>query len=120
MNLQQGMALTGKYTKRIFDYISSIRNFKDHYGKYPYIDLLEFKNLMHLSEEDYSKFGIFRVRILDKAIKEINKYSDFNVRYTPVKKGRKIIGLTWQISKNPKSKVIFWNTKECNTSGLRL
>ncbi len=102
LNLQQGMALTGKYTKRIFDYISSIRNFKDHYGKYPYIDLLEFKNLMHLSEEDYSKFGIFRVRILDKAIKEINKYSDFNVRYTPVKKGRKIIGLTWQISKNPK------------------
>lgn len=53
------------------------------------------------TEKKYEKMGMFKQRVIDSAVSEINDKSCFNVTYDYIKKSRKIVGFKFKIeSKN--------------------
>lgn len=63
-------------------------------------EMLEFFNVE--DKESYqTNVGDFRKRVLDRAIKEVNEYTEYSVDYEALKAGRKIKGfkLRWQKNK---------------------
>lgn len=47
---------------------------------------------------EYSRFGDFRLNVIDRAIKEIRNKCILNITYTYIKDGRKVIGFIFHIS----------------------
>ena len=50
--------------------------------------------------ENYKNFKDFRNRVLDVAVREINQFSDIDVEYEPITKGRKTVSLLFRIQDN--------------------
>ena len=76
-----------KYTIRMYELIKSI-HFHDleEYKREYQVD--ELKKL--LDAENYDRWIHFKQRVLDTAVNEINDFSDKNVRYETIRKGRSI------------------------------
>lgn len=53
--------------------------------------------------ENYKNFKDFRNRVLDVAVREINQYSDIDVSYEPITKGRKTVSLLFYIHEHDAS-----------------
>lgn len=51
--------------------------------------LIVLKDLLQCSD-DYDRYNNFKVRVLDKAMEEINLYTDLEVSYKPIRVGRSI------------------------------
>lgn len=49
-------------------------------------------------EEKYAKFSHFKSRVLDSAVKEINRVTMYNVEYSYVKKGKAVEGISFHIN----------------------
>ena len=64
------------------------------------IQLQELRELLGLDDDKYTRYQDFRVRILDKAQKELAEQTDIKFTYEPVKKGRKIAALAFNIQRN--------------------
>lgn len=47
----------------------------------------------------YKNFNNLKVKVLDKAIAEINKYTELEVEYKTIKRGRKVVEIAFQIKK---------------------
>lgn len=89
------LRLKSKYTIRLYELIKSIHYSElQEYSKDYTLD--ELKEL--LSAENYRTFQHFKERVLEPAILEINKYSDKNVEYLPLKRGRGIFGVRLMIT----------------------
>ena len=86
------LALRGKYTIRLYEFFKSYSFM--HEKK---VEINELKNV--LQAEHYINYKDFRNRVLDKAVKEINEYTDIEVSYTTENKGKKVIALTFYIKK---------------------
>lgn len=64
------------------------------------IDLQELKCLLDVDNvKSYERYPIFRQKVIDVAIKEINGLSDINVSYEPMKKGNKVVSILFRIKK---------------------
>ena len=76
-----------KYTIRLYELINSIhfRPLEEYVRTY---NLEELKVLM--GAEIYTTYQTFKTRALNMAVNEINRYSDKNLRYEVVKKGRSV------------------------------
>lgn len=60
------------------------------------------KKLMVDKIKSYSDYGKFRQKVLEIAQKEINELTDINVYFEPIKKGRKVVAIRFQIvAKDP-------------------
>lgn len=64
------------------------------------IQLQDLRELLGLDDDKYTRYQDFRVRILDKAQKELAEQTDIKFTYEPVKKGRKIAALAFNIQRN--------------------
>ena len=64
------------------------------------IQLQELRELLGLDDDKYTRYQDFRVRILDKAQKELAEQTDIKFTYEPVKKGRKIAALAFNVQRN--------------------
>ena len=71
------------YSKQLYEWLKSYL-----YAREKEIDVEDLKFI--LTAEGYKNFNMFRQRVLDKAVKEINEYSDIEVIYTEEKSGRKV------------------------------
>jgi plasmid replication initiation protein len=75
------LAMKCKYSMRMYEYLLSLKY------KYQFkVDIDELKK--RIDAENYDKFSHFKVRVLEPAIEEINKYTDIQVEYKLVKEGR--------------------------------
>jgi plasmid replication initiation protein len=86
------LALKSKYSVRLYELFKSYAFQKE---KVFLID--EFKEL--LLATNYNNFKDFRNRVLEKAIDEINFYTDLDVSYETITKGRKVIAVKIYIKK---------------------
>jgi len=59
-----------------------------------------FKNLMGIETGQYQIFTMFRKRVLDRAIDEINSKTDIHLDYRLVKQGRKNVAINISVTKN--------------------
>lgn len=65
-------------------------------------DLVELKQILGISEK-YKLYGHFKDRIISKAQKDLNEYTDILFDFKEKKKGRKVIGLIFSIYPNKKN-----------------
>lgn len=86
------LALKGKYSIRLYEYFKSYSFM--HEKK---ISIEELKKT--LQAEHYTNYKDFRNRVLEKAVAEINQYTDLDVSYNTEHKGRKIIALIFYIKR---------------------
>lgn len=84
-----------KYSVRLYELIKSIHfhDLEDYSRTYT---LEELRRIM--GAETYTTYQTFKTRALNMAVKEINLYSDKNVSYEPIKKGKSVVALRLNIS----------------------
>jgi hypothetical protein len=86
--LLSALRLTSKHAKRIYTFCSQWKDV----GETKKFDLLEFKRMLGLVDakgnEEYTKVAMFKTKVLDIAVKQINEHTDLNISYTLEKKGR--------------------------------
>lgn len=83
-------------------YIKNKRRFRNSYqlDQYanPYIELKELRRITNTMNK-YSRFSSFDSTVLKKPIEEINSNTDFNVSYDKKISNRKVVGITFHITK---------------------
>lgn len=86
------LAMKGKYSIRLYEILKS----------HAYIGFAEYE-IDHLklliNAANYPVYNNFKVRVLDKAIGEINKYTDLTINFQPKRTGRNITSLQFTIEK---------------------
>lgn len=105
------MELNSKYSIILYKWISMNYNQFESYKengkrreeqleqlKNPYITMKEFRRMTDTLNE-YSRFQNFESRVLKVATDEITKYTNYNITYEKIKKGRSIGGIQFYIDK---------------------
>jgi len=86
--LLSALRLTSKHAKRIYTICSQWKDV----GETKKFDLLDFKKMLGLvdakGKEDYEEVSMFKKKVLDVAVKQINEHTDLIISYTLEKKGR--------------------------------
>jgi len=87
------LVMKSQYSIRIYELLKS---YAFLHSKSFEID--EFKNLLMVENiKSYKDFSLFRVKVIEIAVKEINEYSDIKVSYRPIKKGNKVVKLEFKM-----------------------
>ena len=90
------LAFESKYTLRLYTMLSLRTGLRKSSEDF----LLEqLREMLGVSEASYPRWPNFQQRVLKPALAELNQLAGFKVGYTPLKNGRKIVGvrLTWGI-----------------------
>lgn len=82
--LKNTLLFKGSYSHRLYEFLVQWLKV----GKKEF-SIAELKNRLEL-EDQYERIGNFRLRVIDPAVKEINKHSNIWVKYTSRKAGRVI------------------------------
>lgn len=88
------LALKSKHSIRLFELFKSYS-----YQSYISFEIEEFRKLLCINTVTYKNFNNLKVKVLEKAIIEINKYTELEVEYKTIKKGKKIIEIVFDIKK---------------------
>ena len=89
--LKQVVGLQSEYAIRLYELIIQWRSV----GKTNPISLAELREKLGLVDE-YKRIEAFKRRVLDLAVKQINKHTDITVEYEQHKQGRVITGFTFR------------------------
>ena len=66
-------------------------------GKTPQIELSEFRNRVGVEDNEYQRMELFKRRVLEPSIKQINEHTDITVTYEQHKKRSSYFRLFIQI-----------------------
>lgn len=62
----------------------------------------ELKKILMVDEKkSYKNFNLFRTKVIDKAISEINLLTDLKIAYEPIKQGRKVVSIKFAMVQKP-------------------
>lgn len=92
-----------KYTIRLYELIKSIhfRELESYTREYRLDELRKM-----LDAETYTTYQTFKTRVLIPAVNEINNYSDKNLTYEPIKRGRSVYSIRFSIgTKEPMERI---------------
>jgi plasmid replication initiation protein len=97
--LDEISALKSSYAIRLFEILMQWQ----HTTKQtPVIPISEFRDLMGVFGVEYQQMTDFKKRVLDLAVNQINKNTDFTVTYEQKKTGVKVIGFLFKFKKKTK------------------
>lgn len=101
--LKQVVGLQSEYAIRLYELVIQWRSV----GKTNPISLAELREKLGLVDE-YQRIEAFKRRVLDLAVKQINKHTDIIVEYEQHKQGRVITGFTFRfkVKANPKKGIV--------------
>jgi plasmid replication initiation protein len=102
--LQQISELSSAYAVRLYELLIAWRST----GQTPVIELAEFRQKIGVLEDEYTRMGNFKDRVLNLAIAQVNKHTDIRVKCEQHKKGRNISGFSFTFKQK---KVITANSK---------
>ena len=111
--LQQISNLSSAYAVRLYELLIAWRST----GQTPVIELTEFRNKIGILDNEYTRMGNFKDRVLNLAIAQINEHTDITVKYEQHKKGRNISGFSFSF-KQKKGVTANANSKSSNTLDL--
>lgn len=101
IELYSTLRLGSKHAKRI--YALAIQ--WQEQGAIPKQDIDEFKQLIGLindkGDQEYTKLAMFKARVLDPAVKQINQFTDLTIGYSLEKQGRSFTKIIFTIEKQP-------------------
>lgn len=95
--LYQILALKHSYSIGLYELMKSYA-----YRKHIVITIEEIKKYFSI-ENKYTEYKNFRRKIIEPAIEEINEYTDLNVQWQPVRKGRNYHAIEFYISSKPQT-----------------
>lgn len=95
-SLCQVLPMQSQYSFLLFELLKSYSNLKQYTFD---IDDLKSK----IGGTHYSNFKDFRKNVLEKATKEINIYTDLEISWEPINKGRKVIQIKFYINERDKN-----------------
>lgn len=99
--LDQVSELSSKYSIRLYELLIKYRNIGNS-EKYSISDL---RSRLGLDNDEYKVIADFKKRVLDKALEEINKKTDINIKYEQFKEGRTISHILFKfVKKKEKNK----------------
>ena len=99
--LEQVAHLTSGYAVRLYELLIAWRSV----GKTPEIKLKDFRNRIGVLENEYQRMELFKRRVLDPAINQINTHTDIIAQYEQHKRGRSIIGFSFKFKQKKKELV---------------
>ena len=70
------------------------------------IGLEELRLKLGIEPQEYKRMGQFKEKVLHLAIDQINKYTDIKAEYEQHKRGRSIIGFSFNFKQKTKNKAI--------------
>ena len=103
--LQQISNLSSAYAVRLYELLIAWRST----GQTPIIELAEFRKKIGVLDDEYTRMGNFKDRVLNLAIAQINEHTDINVQCQQHKKGRNISGFSFTFKLK---KVVIAHSKE--------
>lgn len=65
------------------------------------ISVLDLREYCGISKEKYKKYNDFKRKVIEIALKEINKKTDITFDFDEIKQSRKIVSILFHIHKNP-------------------
>jgi plasmid replication initiation protein len=100
-HIDQVSKFKSKYSIRLYELVIKWKNQK----KSEKFEISEFREMVGVTTE-YKQMSDFKINVLDKAVNEINAYSDITIKYEQFKKGREISAFQFKITpkKAPKPK----------------
>lgn len=87
------LALKSKFSLRLYELFKSY----EYLGEYQ-VSLEQLRKTMML-ETEYPKTNDFKRYVIDKALEEINTFTDLDVSYEVIKQGRTIVGFNFSIQR---------------------
>lgn len=100
--LKQVSSLQSEYAIRLYEQLIRWRSV----GKVPKMQLEELRNKLGVEPEKYQAMNNFKAKVLDHAIKQINKYTDITADYEQHKQGKTITAFTFKFKAKPSAKTI--------------
>lgn len=101
--LYSALRLGSKHAKRIY---TLCNQWKDR-GQTPEYIIEDLKRMIGLvnekGEEEYGPFSMFRKRVLDESVKQINQHTDLQINYTLRKQGRSFKSIIFDVKAQPLS-----------------
>lgn len=92
--LIQILGMRSAFSVRIYELMKSYANIRR-----AEFDIDKLKKLLMVQDvKSYTNFKDFRIKVLETALREINEYTDLNVSYQTIKKGRKVIRVVFDIA----------------------
>lgn len=95
MKMSELMSFKSQYTGRIYELAYQYKPIGQRK-----MSIEELREYLSLEEKEYILFGHLKAKIIEPAIKEINKNTSLLLSYTVVKTGRKITGIIFSIKSN--------------------
>lgn len=92
--LEYSLAMHGKYCLRIYELLKSYA----FMGTWE-VSLSDLRHILVIPDDEYPDIRNFRRRVIEHALKEINKCTDLSVEYESVTKKRKVVGFIFNISR---------------------
>lgn len=86
------LALRGSYSIMLYELLKSYA-----WKKHIVLSVEELRKYLGVTDEKYRDFKSFRRSIIDRSVKEIEKYTDLRVNYSSVRTGRFCTAIEFQI-----------------------
>jgi plasmid replication initiation protein len=116
--LLSALRLTSKHAKRIYTLCSQWKDL----GETKLFDLVEFKRMLSLiddkGKEEYTEISMFKKKVLDVAVTQINEHTNLNISYTLEKEGRAFRSILFHVKMQAVSTVA--TLPDLTTSGQSL
>jgi hypothetical protein len=95
--LLSALRLTSKHAKRIYALCSQWKDL----GETKRFEISELKRMLGLIDdkgnEEYTEITMFKKKVLDVAVKQINEHTDLNISYTLEKEGRAFKSIIFKV-----------------------
>lgn len=99
MKVSELMKFKSQYSGRVYELLFQQASFKERS-----FTVDEFKELLGLDVKEYSLFSNLKARIIEVAVKDINKNTPMKVTYETTKTGNKITSITFHMKIKPPKK----------------
>lgn len=109
--LKQVAYLTSSYAVRLYELLIAWRSV----GKTNKIKLNQFRQRMGILEHEYKRMELFKRRVLEPAIEQVNKHTDIKVSYEQHKEGRSIVAFSFSFKQKNPHQVPSGSLKDKNT-----
>lgn len=98
--LSQTTEFTSTYATRLFELLMKWKSV----GHIPFIEIEQLRGQLGVEPKQYKIISNFKIRVLDVAIEQINKHSDYKIEYQQHKQGRTITGFSFRFKSKPTPK----------------
>ena len=99
-NLEQVAGLNSKYAIRLYEIVIAWKS----NGKTNQIGLEQLRDRLGVFDDEYQRMELFKRKVLDKSVAEINEKTEINLSYEQHKQGRKIVGFTFTVKQKSRPK----------------